>query len=399
MSITTPTTTSASPPRPSRTGTAPGWTGEPARSARLAGVLCDRAEPDRAASPPVPVAVRPADDAAGAAAWAAYAGRCPQATVFHEPEWSAAVVRAFGHRPQHRLAQRGGQVVGVLPLIEVDSLLAGRLLISVPCGNYGGILADDEAAAAALAAEAVRLAGQRGARMLELRSAEARVPGLAPVAGYLGFVRELPGDPAALEMFLPRKARAAMRHARARAGVAVVHDAGLARAAWELYCRSMRRLGSLNYPYRLFAELRARLGERAWVSAVLLDGRPVAATISLVFRDTVMPYVVGVDERVPCEGATNLLYFAVMERAVRCGLRRFDFGRSRADNAGAVSFKKHQGFTPRPLGYQRYVPAGRRAPDLRPSSPRFAAARRVWTRLPLPLTRALGAWLARSLPG
>ena len=87
------------------------------------------------------------------------------------------------------------------------------------------------------------------------------------------------------------------------------------------------------------------------------------------------------------------------ERAVRSGLRRFDFGRSRAANKGPVGFKKNQGFKPQPLGYQRYVPPGQTAPNLSPANPRFALARRVWQRLPLPVTRALGARLAGSLPG
>lgn len=161
----------------------------------------------------------------------------------------------------------------------------------------------------------------------------------------------------------------------------------------------MRRIASINYPYAFFEELAARLGDRLWVSVAWCDRRPVAGTVSLCFRDTLMPYVLGLDERVRCDGAANLMYWSLMELAVRSGLRRFDFGRSRADNAGAVGFKKNQGFDPQPLGYQRYVPVGCRAPDLRPTNPRFAAARRLWRYLPLPVTRSLGARLARWLPG
>jgi hypothetical protein len=307
--------------------------------------------------------------------------------------------------------------------MEVNSLLGGRLLISVPYGTYGGILADDQAAVAALAAEATRRADQCGARVLELRSATAAVTGLDPLEGYLSFVRDLPLDPDDVPAFLPKRARAAARHARDRFGVGVQHENGtggpgrpitgaplpvapgargqpaLLRTVWQLYSRSMRRLASIAYPYRFFAELMAGLGERFWISVAWIQERPVAGTISFVFRDTVMPYVLGVDERIKCEGAANLLYWSVMERAVQSGLRRFDYGRSRADNPGAVGFKKNQGFEPRPLGYQRYVPPGRRPPNLKPSNPRFALARQIWQRLPLPVTRVLSNWLAKSIPG
>ena len=338
-------------------------------------------------------------DSAAHAEWARYVEHSPHASVFHHPCWSDAVCAAFGHRPHHYLARCDERIVGVLPLVEVRSRLAGRLLISVPYGNYGGIVADSAAAIEALAATAAELAVKCGARVLELRSAAAQVPDFEPIEGYVGFVRDLPLHPNEMDTFLPRKARAAARHARERDGLVIQHDAALAPVVWQLYCRSMRRLASINYPYRLFAELFERMGERAWATVAWQGERPIAGTISLVFRDTVMPYIVGTDERVRSEGATNLLYWAVAERAVRSGLRRFDFGRSRADNHGSVSFKKNQGFEPRPLGYQRYVPPGRTPANLKPSNPRFALARRVWPRLPLPMTRALGACLARWIPG
>jgi FemAB-related protein (PEP-CTERM system-associated) len=346
-----------------------------------------------------PVAVRPVDDPAGHAAWVRYVDQQPAATVFHHPDWSDVVSRTFGHRPLHLLARRAGRVVGVLPLMEVDSWLGGRLHISVPYGTYGGVLADDDAAVAALAAEAARGAEQRGARVLEFRSAARRVADFEPVDGYLSFARDLPERPEDVPGTLPKRARAAARHARDRDGVYVRHDPALIRTVWDLYCRSMRRIGSVNYPLKFFNELVARFGARAWVSVAFIGPRPIAGTLSLAFGHTLMPYILGADERIHCDGAANWLYWSVMEEAVRCGLRRFDYGRSRADNAGAVGFKKNQGFEPEALGYQRYVPPGRRPPDLKPSNPHFALARRLWRRMPLPLTRLAGAWLSHALPG
>ena len=283
--------------------------------------------------------------------------------------------------------------------MEVRSALAGRLLVSVPYGTYGGILADDAAADAGLTHAATRLADEVGARVLELRSAEANAPGLEPVAGYVSFARQLPLHPNEVPGFFPKRARAAARHARERDGVVVQHDRNLLPIVWQLYCRSMRRIGSINYPYRFFEQLAGRFGNHAWVSVAWKDEQPVCGTLSLVFRDTVMPYILGADDRIRCEGAANLLYQAVIERAVRSGLHRFDYGRSRADNHGACGFKKNQGFEPQPLGYQRYVPAGQVAPNLKPSNPKFAFARQLWPRLPLPVARWLGARLSRSIPG
>ena len=344
-----------------------------------------------------PVDVAPAHtDSAG---WADYVAAAPGATVFHQPAWAHVVADVFHHRPLHLLARRGARVVGVLPLMEVNSLLGGRLHVSVPYGTYGGILAEDADATGALAACAVQLAQERRARVLDLRSADAVVPAFESVTGYVGFARDLPERVEDVAATLPKRARAAARHARDRDHVMVRHGPALLETVYGLYCRSMRRIGSINYPRRFFARLLELFDRQAWVSVAYLGERPVAGTLCLISRDTIMPYVLGADERVRCDGAANWLYWSIMERAVVTGLRRFDYGRSRADNAGAVGFKKNQGFDPCPLGYQRYVPPGRTAPDLSAGSPRFERARRIWQRLPLTLTRTAGAWLARSLPG
>jgi FemAB-related protein (PEP-CTERM system-associated) len=356
-------------------------------------------EPRCRRHPAVDVTIHPLLDETARQAWAAYVQETPSGSLFHHPDWCESVESAFRHRPLHRMARRRDEVVGVLPLFEVRSVLAGKLLVSVPYGTYGGILGDDDDARAALAAEALRLVRARHARALELRSASASLPGMISDQRYAGFVRPLPLRVAELATYLPRKARAAVRQAREREGLAVQHSTELLPTVWRLYARSMRRLGSINYPYGFFQTLVARLGVRAWVTVIWKENRPAAGLLSFVFRDTVHPYFVGVDERVRCTGATNLLYSAVMERAVRSGLHWLDFGRSRRDNSGSFNFKRHQGFEPQTLGYQRYVAAGQTPPDLSPSNPRFTLARRVWRRLPLAVTRPLGGWLSRSIPG
>ena len=135
------------------------------------------------------------------------------------------------------------------------------------------------------------------------------------------------------------------------------------------------------------------------VQVVFQKDRPAAGLISFYYRGTMMPYFVGCDERFERYHPNNLLYLSAMEEAVRLGCSEFDFGRSRADNDGSCGFKRNQGFEPTALGYQYYVPAGGRAPDLYPTSPKMQLARRIWPRLPLAVTRPLGAWLAKSIPG
>lgn len=331
--------------------------------------------------------------------WSAFVNAAPDATPFHHPTWLTAVELAFQHQPQHLVARRGDALVGVLPLFEVRSFLAGRLLVSVPYATGGGPIAEDAAARSALVDAAAEMAEHSGSRCLDLRSLQPATDRWPTVDGYVTFVRTLPDRAEDVILQLPRKARAAVRQARDRLGLTVQFDASLLPVVWKLYARSMRRLGSLNYPYRFFELLTTPASPKPIVSVVFDGETPIAGLVSFVFQDTVYPYFAGCDERRTRPGSNNLLYASLMEYAAAMGVRRFDFGRSRVDNAGAVEFKRNQGFEMQPLGYQRFVPPGRRAPRLSPSDPRYAIARNIWRRLPTRVTEPLGAWLSSAVTG
>jgi len=355
----------------------------------------------------VPFNAQPADtmchvetlQATSIAAWDAYVLARAEGTLFHSTAWRAAVALTFGHRSWYLLARRNGRVVGVLPMFLVASRLGGRMLVSVPYGVGGGILADEEEAAAALFRAAVTVAQQESCRLIDLRSEEAVVGGVPVIDRYVGFSRELPPCAEDVPGWLPRKARAAARNAQNKYRLTVDFDDRQLPEVWRLYTLSMRRLGSVSYPYEFFRRLVACTPDRHWVSLARRQGRAVAGLVAFRFKDRVMPYFFGAAREATACSAANLLYLSAMERGVAEGCRVFDFGRSRRDNLGSVNFKRFHGFQPRSLHYQRYVLGDEHPADLTPTAKRFRLARRVWPFLPLTVTQSLGARLAHHLPG
>ncbi len=340
-------------------------------------------------------------------ACSAYVDAHAKSTFFHTRLWREAVAEAFDHDDCSIAAWRNGRLVGVLPLVRVVSRLAGTLLVSVPYAVYGGALSDDAEASTALGDHARRLADHLHVQWMDIRSIEPQWPDLPVLPRYVTFRKQLPDDPARVLSDLPRKARAAARQARERHGLEVVFDDADLSTLWSLYSQSMRRLASPNYPSAFFDALvdRTAPAERGstapghLVQVVRYRGKPIAGLLSFVHHGTLMPYFAGCDERFERFHPNNFLYLTAMEKGVELGCHEFDFGRSRLDNAGSYNFKRFQGFEPAPLNYQYYVPQGGRNPDLHPDNPKLALARRVWPRLPLAVTRPLGAWLAKSIPG
>ena len=81
---------------------------------------------------------------------------CPRATFFHRSGWRAILEDVFRHRTHYLLAERSGEVTGVLPLAEVRSRLFGHALVSLPFCVYGGPASDEPQASSALIDEAAR---------------------------------------------------------------------------------------------------------------------------------------------------------------------------------------------------------------------------------------------------
>jgi len=333
------------------------------------------------------------------AAWDRYVAEHPSGTLFHKSGWHDAISRAFPHTPYYLIARRAHRTVGVLPLFLVRSRLAGRLLVSVPYGVGGGAIADDDSAARILVERARQLTEEQRCSLLDLRSAHAAMSDQTVMDRYVTFDRTLPEREQEVLGWLPRKARAAARNGRTKYALTVTWDRSRLHDVWRLYSISMRRLGSLSYPYRFFESLADALGDDVWVSTISRGGKPVAGLLSFVYADRIMPYFFGSTNAARRCSAANFAYLTLMERAVESGLRVFDFGRSRKDNKGSYDFKRLHGFAPRPLEYQHYTPVGAAVPNLSPTNPKYRWARRVWPHLPLFLTQSLGAAVAKHIPG
>lgn len=324
----------------------------------------------------------------------------PRGTVFHLSGWRRAVERAHGHAPRDLLARRGGALAGVLPLMRCAGLpFRPPDLVSVPYGVYGGPIADSPDVARTLVAAAVESGRKERAGRVELRCVEdPGIPELAPSGLYATFVRDLPADVALVMKRMPKRARAEVRHAIERHGLELAEGPRFLADLARLFEESKRRLGSPGLPPAWFEALQAELGDRTVCHAAIRQGETVAATMSFVFRDTLLFYYIGTTAEANREfDATNFLTTKLQEWAVGRGLARFDLSRSRV-GSGSFRFKEHQGFAPAPLAY-RYALLGKSGlPALTPSNPRTRVLRASWARVPGWIARPLSARLSRYLP-
>ena len=90
------------------------------------------------------------------------------------------------------------------------------------------------------------------------------------------------------------------------------------------------------------------------------------------------------------------MYWELMRRACERGLKLFDYGRSKR-GTGSFDFKKNWGFEPEPMFYEYHLVKARSVPEVNPLNPKYRLLINTWKRLPLPVSRLIGPYLARNL--
>jgi len=336
-----------------------------------------------------------AQDAGTCGRWDAFVLACPQATFFHRAGWQRVIGQVFGHSTWFLYAERDGRIEGVLPLAQVKSWLFGHSLVSLPFAVYGGVAADSTEAAAALEAEAQKIARGLGVEHLELRNVQRQHDDWPLQDLYVTFRKEILPEEEANMLAIPRKQRAMVRKGL-KNNLRSEIDPGVDRF-FALFADNVHRHGTPAMPKRWFQALRDEFGDDCEVLTVVsAEGKPLSSVLSFYFRDEVLPYYAGDDEAARDLAANDFKYWELMRRACARGLKVFDYGRSK-QGTGPYAFKKNWGFEPTPLQYEYRLYKRDSVPQNNPNNAKYKLLIETWRRLPIGVANWLGPFVVRNL--
>lgn len=355
-------------------------------------------------------------DPSGKAAWDAFVRTSGCGTLFHLTAWMDSVHQVFGHASHAFLAQKNGEVLGVLPAMQVKSRFFGHALVSVPYAVLGGAAATDKSAQQALIRQAEHTARELGVDYLEMRNPPPWpcVPSTesgsradtdpAPVKDgwarkdlYVIFQKAILSTVAENLQAIPRKQRRMARLGSEKYDL-TSRIGGLEEldAFYPIYARNVRDLGSPVFPKSFFRTLLQNFPD-AFILSVWKEGIMVAGVLTFVFNEIIMPYYGGGNRDYQHFAINDFMYWELMQHGCRNGFKIFDFGRSKR-GTGAYDFKRHWGFEPQPLPYEYYLVNSKSVPDVNPLNPRYQLMIAAWKRLPLTVTNRLGPMLVRGIP-
>lgn len=315
---------------------------------------------------------------------------------FTEWGWGTAIESTYGHDRWYFLARVGDEIVGAAPLIHVGSRLFGDQLVSTAFASRGSLVLGDqyrETAARALLDRTRELADELGVDFVSLRS---RDLGEEPHAAfdhrnrYVAYEIQL--DEGADEVWdgLASSRRTHVRQGRENVSVTVGDSLADLRTFYRLYLKRMRGHGTPPHPFGFFEEIWDQFYDEGKLRLYLAfaDGTPVNATLDLLSKNWIYHWKEVSDYEYRDLDGGSLLVWEGLEWGAENDFERFDLGRTR-EGTGIYVYKKSFGGEKVWMDDYHYFPNGEdELPDA--ESNEYERVKRVWRRLPLPVTRLIG---------
>ena len=286
-------------------------------------------------------------------------------------------------------------------LCEVESWLTGRRLVSLPFSDHCEPLIEGPAERDAFFTRLQR--ESQGWRYIEVRP-RFSLGGVGSFQSTQTYsFHQLDLTPDCDTLFRGLHKDSTQRKIRRAEREGLTCSAGFAQSLLEdfyaLNLMTRRRQGLPPQPRKWFRNLMDCFGESLKIRVAFRGKLPVAAILTLQYKDTLV-YKYGCSNTLFNNlGGTQLLFWKAIQEGKSSGLRYFDLGRSDTDNNGLITFKNRWGAVQSTLTYLRYAPLGDQRSNFVPSGVdwRLRLAKRIFSQTPNSFLPLLGDLLYRHV--
>ncbi|MGE5072405.1 MAG: lipid II:glycine glycyltransferase FemX [Anaerolineae bacterium] len=287
--------------------------------------------------------------------WMSFICSCPEANVFHHPNWLMLMQECYGYSPAIlAIEDRDGTIRAGIPFMDVRSPLTGRRRVSLPFSDYCSPLASDQPALEALTDEIVSRFEFKEMPKTEVRWCLPARPEIQQVSEFVLHTIPLSPNEEEVSRRFKRTHLQNIRTAQER-GVTVEFGSGLEhlKAFYELQLETRKRHGVPAQPWMYF-ELLWKHIVKPGMGFVLLahkDQETVAGMVYLGWgRTLIAKYAASREDRFNLR-PNNLLFWEGIRWGCQHGFAVFDMGRTETSNAGLRNFKSRWGAKEEPLFY------------------------------------------------
>lgn len=319
--------------------------------------------------------------------WNEFTASSPGATLYHHAVWTNALRRAYGFRVLAATLERAQRIVAGCLLAPSRIPFVPRV-VGLPFSDSCAPLGADDDVVHELLKGLTQQPGLRG--NLEIRGFAAPPP-WRTIDCFRQWALDLARPFAEIQRTTDRNFRRQVRRT-VEDGFRITSGAGedLLGRFYRLQLQTRRRLGVPPQPLRFFALVREEFSRTSDFEVWLASRGGIDHAGVVLLRDGARLYAKWSARALhSADGASHLVFFSMLEHYAGKAAA-LDLGRADVRNTGLARFKSEMGAMASPLPYS-YFPYLRHA--LSAESPARSAAlfAQVWRRLPLALTRAIGA--------
>jgi hypothetical protein len=287
----------------------------------------------------------------------------PKASVFHTVAWLRALRHTYGYKPvAFTTSPPAGELNNGMVFCRIDSWLTGRRLVSLPFSDHCEPLCDSVEDTNFLFRYLQSVLAHQKWKYLEIRpiaeilSETDGWTGFLPAARYFQHTLDLRPDLDELFSGLDKDSVQRRIQRAERAGLAERGGSSeeLLKVFYALFVITRRRQGVPPTPYEWFRNLIVELGEALQIRVAYKGESPIAAIVTLRFKEVVCYKYGCSDTRSNKFGATPWLLWKAIMAAKQSGANEFDMGRTEHDNPGLLAFKNHWVPKPKSLIYWQY---------------------------------------------
>lgn len=317
-----------------------------------------------------------------------------EATVFHTSAWARVLADSYGHCPLYLKLSHNGQLVALVPLMEVRSRFAGSRGICLPFSDHCGPLLFGHLGAGIVREYLKTLGRERGWSYLEVRDEVILPERTPPSESYWSHQLDLTQGSAALSRSFSSSVRRALRKAE-RSGLEahIRSDSEAMAQFFSLHLRTRHKHGVPPQPRAFFANIQKHILETGLGIVVTAEksGKVVAAAVFFKLGLNAIYKFGASDERVQEFRPNNLVMAAAIDFLAASSVETLHFGRTEKSNEGLRRFKASWGATESEISYGKFAISTDNWVQAR--TPISSFSNRIFRALPGPLNRLAGSLL------
>ncbi len=296
------------------------------------------------------------------ARWPGLLERHADASIFHTREWLEALYRTYGYEPVvYTTSSPASDLTDAIVFCKVNSWLTGKRMVSLPFSDHCQPLIDSADALHEILEKLQSDQTEQQRKYIELRPLHMDEDwllengSLAESDTYFFHCLNLKPTPNELMQGFHKDCiqRPIRRAQRENLTFKEGTSDELQSAFYHMLLMTRRRHQLPPQPKQWFRNLQQCLGERSKIRIAFKTDQPIAAIVTLSYKNKHYYKYGCSDPRHKNLGGTVALLWRAMQEARQDGAQEFDMGRSSIDNTGLTTFKDRWGTMRRRMSYFR----------------------------------------------